>query len=198
MSLVELKYQKHLDDLREYAREEGIPFADILRSIIKSFKPGLGTVARKHAGKEEIERIEKYLIDQYRPQFFESMANKSLGIEEALMEAVINDAANLSKKYGRARKTAEGQQQNLALGRQQGTAKIKQRANVIHTLAHQINNDLLTHPDTARWTLARRAEYIQQKLETDMVEVDGYKYKATMANGKNYTVATIKTWITGT
>src|SRR5688572_14424721 len=104
MSQVELMYQRHLDRLREMAKEEGTRFVDILSLFSEAYKrPGLARSVSKSAGFEQIKATEKLLIDEYRPQFYESTANKSLGETEAIIKAAINDAINLHKKYERAR-----------------------------------------------------------------------------------------------
>lgn len=205
MNPAEEMYQEHLQELRQLAKKKGINFVDVLIRLSQAYKnPGLYLCISENAPKKEIERLENQLIDMYRVKCYENQINQNIAVANALEVAIKRDA----EKYERvneelrqalpALKTSETQQQNLTLGRKIGTAINKQRADAIKALAHQMNKDLLAHSDTARWTLEKRARHIHARLGSDTVEIEGKSYKATMANGKKYSTATIRTWITGT
>lgn len=204
MSRVESMYQAHLNLLRELADWKGIPFIDVLRVLNKSYRPSLATVITKSTRQEQIKRAEQNLIDGYRIEYYEKIANACLELEETVINAVKIDAKQLARikakieKVGQALKTSEVQEKNLKLGRNQGAAKNKKRAKAIKDLVIQLNSDLIKHADTWRWNLNERATYIAEKIGLATVVVEGKSYNATMANGKKYSAATIRTWITGT
>lgn len=77
---------------------------------------------------------------------------------------------------------------NRAQGRPLGAKAQKEYAEESNRMILKINNDLLCHPDTARWGLEKRADYIKDQL---------IKQSRKQANGKPYKASTIKTKITG-
>jgi hypothetical protein len=81
--------------------------------------------------------------------------------------------------------TASG---NLTTGRLKGAASQKDQAERNDKLILKINEDLLHHPDTARWKLEQRAAYIADQCS---------RQKITKVNGEPYTTKTIKKKITG-
>jgi hypothetical protein len=205
MSRAEEVYQAHLQELRGIANENGITFIDILIRLSHAYKsPGLHLLLRKNATAEEIERLEQWLIDEYRVKSFENVINAHLKVIDALNIKLKKNTENYEKaqedlkKAEPAIKTSNIQQKNLKRGRQLGTEINKKRADAIKELAHQMNKDQLSHADTARRTLNDRAEHIHQRLASRTIEIEGKSYKATMANGEEYAFSTIKGWITGT
>lgn len=204
MSRAEAIYQEHLDLLRKLADEKGMSFVDILCLFNKSYRPGLATCVSKSSGPEQIKRAEQTLIDSYRMEYFEKIADTALKWRDDVLDAVNLDTEQIKKikekqkKTRRALKATEMQDQNLMLGRNQGATKNKKRASAVRCLALQLNNDLLKHTDSARWSLDERATYIAKKLALTTVEIDGHAYPASMVNGKKYSSSTVKTWIIGT
>lgn len=199
MSAVELMYNEYLDALREATKEENFSFLDALISLTRAYDPpGLHLCVRSP---EQIKRLEERLIDIYRVRYYEVIANKSLKGIHALTDAVVIDEREI-RKAREARRHAmrmkEKQDENLKLGRQKGATKNKKRADAIKVWVSQMNGDLLMHPNTARWGVEKRAEYIAEKLATGTIEIDGDICSATMGNGKKYSSSTIITWITGT
>lgn len=77
---------------------------------------------------------------------------------------------------------------NLEKGRLKGVQSQKEKAEERKQLIDKINSDLLKHPDTARWSLDRRAEYIEKKLS---------EMRNHQINDKPYQFSTIKKMITG-
>ena len=76
----------------------------------------------------------------------------------------------------------------LKEGRAKGSIAQKIHAQKTKEFIQKINSDLLKHPETARWTLDKRANYIEKKL------IENNKKQI---NGKSYKVSTIKLFITG-
>jgi hypothetical protein len=76
----------------------------------------------------------------------------------------------------------------LKKGRSEGTQAQQEYAAETIKLIETLNSDLLKHPDTARWTLTKRAEYIEKEL---------IKNKRKQINGTPYKFSTIKKRITG-
>jgi hypothetical protein len=194
MSQVEAMYQERLGELRQLAQEEGISFIDVLIRVTGAYeKIGLYS--------------EEELIRTYRLHYYEIIANHGIEIKEAIKDWARNHNESMNQvvlailaekqKIVQARKINEAQKQNLSYGREKGSAINKQRADAVKAKVQQMNKDILAHPDSARWTLSRRARYIEAKIGSATIEIEGKSYKATMANGKKYAVSTIRTWITG-
>jgi len=77
---------------------------------------------------------------------------------------------------------------NLEKGRAKGAQAQKDYAAETKKLIETLNSDLLKNPNTARWKLGERAEYIKKKL----IEMDRKQ-----TNGEPYKTSTIKLLITG-
>jgi len=113
--------------------------------------------------------------------------------DAALLLALINlermrESSELElryKDYWKDIESAKKLKRNLTVGRALGAEANKNKTEKSHELILQINADLLKNPDTARWQLDKRAEYIE-------------KQDVKMVNGKKYSVRTIKNIITGT
>ncbi len=91
MSKVEQLYQRHLDRLREAAHEKNILFVDALMAVHAPLeKNQLFAVLLRGKDKPE---TENNLIQRYRPEFFEWIANYAINTNEAAIEAMANNKA---------------------------------------------------------------------------------------------------------
>ncbi len=72
-------------------------------------------------------------------------------------------------------------------GRKAGSEANQKKAQKNKDIAMQLNKDLLSHADTARWTIEQRAKHILQYFEMNKKQTD-----------RSYTLGTIENWITGT
>jgi hypothetical protein len=201
MSQIELMYQGHLDHLRGVAEEQGVRFIDILieesGSYSRAFVP-LSTPSSLDA--EQLMNLEKQITERYRVKFYENVANLAIEHHDSLQVKFLQHLKQIigvTGTYQNKMKIARKIEQNLTSGRQKGAIKNKERASVVKQLATRINDELLQHPDSARWTVEQRADFIQKQLSSKTVEIGGKLYPATMANGRKYLTGTIQNWITG-
>lgn len=91
MSKVEQLYQRHLESLRELASEKNILFVDALMAVYTPLKKN-ALYALYLLGKDKPES-EKSLIQHYRLEFFEWLANELLDTNAATVEAMANNKA---------------------------------------------------------------------------------------------------------
>jgi hypothetical protein len=91
MSKVELLYQRHLDKLRESASEKNILFVDALMAVYSPLEKN-ALLALLLRGKDT-PKAEESLIQRYRLEFFEWIANNAIDINEAAIEAMANNKA---------------------------------------------------------------------------------------------------------
>ena len=92
MSKVEQLYQSHLTKLREIASEENILFSDVLRAVYKPLNKNalLALYLRGSASPES----EMNLIQCYRLQFYECIANQAIELNNTDIEKMANNLAN--------------------------------------------------------------------------------------------------------
>lgn len=85
-------------------------------------------------------------------------------------------------------KAIEAQRAALPKARENSARLQKEHAANTNQIILRLNAELLTHPDSARWTLEERAKYIEQKLK---------EWKTVQLNKSPYKASSIKTKITG-
>jgi hypothetical protein len=187
---VEQIFNSHLDVLRKRAKEKRISFINILlaatnlhvRSLI-----GLGT--RGLSEQQWRRRAEKELIERYRIQYYAAWANIALNKNRSETKTLATK--DTDKIVRVALKIKEEQEKNLKIGRKKGAAASKRYSIESKELARLINNDLLKHLNTARWGLDKRADHIKIKFEEK-------KRMKSKNSTEEYSITTIKDWITGT
>lgn len=89
MSKAELLYQRHLDRLREYSRKDNIPFIDTLRACFSPLEP-----IPLFAGLLDLAKAEKNLIQRYRADFFELIANSVIEANQSVIEELADKKAS--------------------------------------------------------------------------------------------------------
>ncbi len=169
-------YDIHLAELRKLADEQKIHFVRMIARLIVNH-PGKKPYGILTPGMEN-EKTEEMLIALYRTIFYEQFANIAIEHGDSRINVLAQNKANDIAKQ--ARELIEQQNLNLGTGRKKGTESSKAKGAKIKALALGINDDVLKHPDTARWGLDKRAEHIESKLPTKRA------------------LSTIKGWITGT
>jgi len=92
MSKVEQLYQSHLVKLRELASEQNIQFVDALMAVHTPLEKN-ALLALYLRGKDKPES-ETNLIQRYRLEFYEWIANTALKTNSAAIEKIANNRAN--------------------------------------------------------------------------------------------------------
>lgn len=135
------------------------PAPELVRALQIAYWQARKTAA---AVKVEKQRLENTAVD------LAAMVGEAVGKNHAMMEKV---APNLVAFH----KSIEG----LASGRPKGALSQKKHAAAIWKEVMQINADLLLHPDTARWGIHQRAEYITVWLrDHDRLQLNGNQYQS--------------------
>lgn len=91
MSKVEQLYQRHLESLRKLASEKNIPFVDALMAVHTPLEKN-ALLAVLLRGKDTPD-TEKNLIQRYRLEFFEWLANHAMELNKSAIEAMASNKA---------------------------------------------------------------------------------------------------------
>ena len=132
--------------------------------------------------REEVDRLQT-LLERYEAMLDKVMAAATSAIAMARSTSD-RHGASLAKELQPIMEKLKQQRIVLSAGRLKGAAEQKKAAAKTLTDILKVNADLLRHPDTARWTLAERADHIE-------------KIKFKQPNGTPYKLTTIVNRICG-
>lgn len=184
MSQVEELYLGLLLQMRDFAKDKKIPFEILAKCAIAHFE-GRNFDPQKQG------MVGLPLQERFKLRFYEYIANKVL--ENSSVEPV----KLINGEVKSIIKAALDRDKTLKAGRSKGAKVNNLRAEAVKELCLRINSELLKNPNTADWTLVKRAKYIAERLPKRQITIENKTYKATQINGENYKASTIKNMITG-
>lgn len=178
-------FEDRLDELRKFANEKNVHLSLLLQALLNDSTQNVDGFGLLFDRRKYYDGIVGELVERYRLKFYEET------LDSILKEPNINLFAipkKIMTKWNDAIKDARKQKSNLAVGRAEGAKKQMEHAAETWRMVEKMNADLLKHPDTARWDLGQRAEYLEKKLK---------EQGRMQPNGNPYLKSTIKTKITG-
>lgn len=172
--------REHEEAFHQWSRENSalIKFFNENPDSIKSLLYAISEFWYERVNKGWAETIE--LVERQSEIITSLEAQIPLAAKQGELAAIISNAKALEAHAKRIIA--------LAKGRRMGAEAQKQYAAETQEIIIGINADLLKNPNTARWDLERRADYIAEKL---------LEQGRRQPNGNPYRVSTIKNKITG-
>lgn len=160
---------EEVEEFRQAAENFSRQFKSQMQEINDHIAPMFAFVAEGELPAQDM--IEKFDAGNVTPSDWERYINANppgaTAIAWLIMKAI--DAGVLQKK-------SEIETKALGPGRKKGQQTNMNHANKMHADILKINADLLKHPNTARYTLEKRAEYIVK--QPGILQVNGKPYLA--------------------